>query len=141
MFSSIWFERSICFDEWTKTFLCVEWLMIKLSKHRFLKLCTKNLIIEKKKKFIRKSRRNIFDSKSCEILKIIWKFVIHVNEELLRKRKKSYILFELTFCDRKCVSILIICNHLKKTTIWYSFEKIFRNELKIEFSSKQISNL
>ena len=141
MLSNIWFERSIYFDEWTRTFLCVEWLMIELLRHRFLKLCMKNLIIKKRRELIRKSRQDISDSKSCEMSRIIWKSVIHVNEKLLRKRKKFYISSELTFCDRKYASILFICNHLKKNIIWYSFERIFRNELKTKFSRRQISNL
>ena len=141
MFSNIWFERSIYSNEWTKTFLFVEWLMIKLLKHRFLKLCIKNLIIKKRKKLIKKSRQNIFNSKSCEMSRIIWKSVIYVNEKLLQKKKKFYISSELTFCDRKYAFILFICSHLKKNIIWYSFERIFRNELKIKLSSRQISNL
>ena len=86
----------------------------------------------KKKEFIRKSRQNISDSKSCEMSRIIWRSVIFVSEKLFRKRKKSYISFELTFCDKKYASILFICNHLKKNIIWYSLERISRNELKTE---------
>ena len=132
MLSSIWFERNIYFDKWTKTFLCVEWLMIELLKHRFLKLCMKNLII-KKKKFIRKSRQNIFDSKSCEMLRIIGKPVIYVNEKLFRKKKEVLHFIWINILWQKvCVDIVHMQSFKKKHYLIFvrkNFSKWIENKI------------
>ena len=58
-----------------------------------------------------------------------------------KEKKVLHFIWINVLWQKVCVDIVHMQSFEKKNIIWYSFERIFRNELKIKFSSKQILNL
>ena len=100
------------------------------SKIKLYRLCTTNLIIEKRIWYLSKYH-NIIDERRCiRMLRDIYFHIISINYEQINNKIRNYILSECQSYEKRLLSMLFICYQIRKKDSLSSYIIIYQIDQK-----------